>query len=57
MEIHTGKIVEENLVQSAFHQTLGDYTSPFNTSVAYQEDARIPHTRIYSKRRHIYIQL
>uniref|UniRef100_A0A8K9XAW0 Uncharacterized protein n=1 Tax=Oncorhynchus mykiss TaxID=8022 RepID=A0A8K9XAW0_ONCMY len=24
MELSTGKILEENLVQSAFHQTLGD---------------------------------
>jgi hypothetical protein len=25
MELRTGKILEENLVQSAFHQILGDY--------------------------------
>jgi hypothetical protein len=27
MELSTGKILEENLVQSAFHQTLGDALS------------------------------
>ena len=33
MELSTGKILEENLVQSAFHQTLGDKfkTITFNT--------------------------
>jgi hypothetical protein len=52
MEISTGKILEENLVQSAFHQTLGDeftfqqdnnlkQQSQIYTEVAYQEDSEI----------------
>ena len=53
MELSTGKILEENLVQSAFHQTLGDEFTfqQYNnlnhglkqgqlyTGVAYQEDS------------------
>ena len=36
MELRTGKILEENLVQSAFHQTLGD---EFN----FQHDNNLKH--------------
>ena len=35
MELSTGKILEENLVQSAFYQT----QSQIYTGVAYQEDS------------------
>ena len=49
IELSTGKILEENLVQSAFHQTLGDEFTflqdnnqktqgQIYTAVAYQED-------------------
>uniref|UniRef100_A0AAZ3P2R6 Tc1-like transposase DDE domain-containing protein n=1 Tax=Oncorhynchus tshawytscha TaxID=74940 RepID=A0AAZ3P2R6_ONCTS len=36
MELSTGKILEENLVQSAFHQTLGD-------EVTFQQDNNLKH--------------
>ena len=43
MELSTGKILEENLVQSTFHQTLGDEftfqqdNNQIYTRVAYQD--------------------
>jgi hypothetical protein len=36
MELSTGKILEENLVESAFHQTLGDEFS-------FQQDNNLQH--------------
>ena len=36
MELRTGKILEENLVQSAFHQTLGD-------EFTFQQDNNLKH--------------
>ena len=36
MELSTDKILEENLVQSAFHQTLGD-------SFTFQQDNNLKH--------------
>jgi hypothetical protein len=36
MELRTGKIQEENLVQSAFHQTLGD-------EFTFQQDKNLKH--------------
>ena len=36
MELSTGKILEENLVQSAFHQTLGD-------KFTFQQDNNLKH--------------
>ena len=36
MELSTGKILEENLVQSAFHQTLGD-------EFTFQQDNNLKH--------------
>jgi hypothetical protein len=38
MELSTGKVLEENLVQSAFHQTLGDKR-------IFQQDNNLKHTR------------
>ena len=48
MELSTGNIIEENLIQFAFHQTLGDEFTfqqdnnlkhDKSTRVAYQEDS------------------
>jgi hypothetical protein len=50
MQLSTGRILEENLVQSSFHQTLGDLIhllagqkpktqGQIYTGVAYQEDS------------------
>ena len=36
MELSTGKLLEENLVQSAFHQTLGD-------EFTFQQDNNLKH--------------
>ena len=36
MELNTGKILEENLVQFAFHQTLGD-------ELTFQQDNNLKH--------------
>ena len=36
MELSTGKILEENLVESAFHQTLGD-------QFTFQQDNNLKH--------------
>ena len=41
MELKTGKIIEENLVQSDFHQTLGD-------EFTFQQDNNLKHTAKYT---------
>ena len=41
MELSTGKILEENLVQSAFHQTLGD-------AFTFQQDNNLKHKAKYA---------
>ena len=41
MLLSTGKILEENLVQSAFHQTLGD-------EFTFQQDNNLKHNAKYT---------
>ena len=41
MELSTGKILEENLVQTAFHQTLGD-------EFTFQQDNNLKQGQIYT---------
>ena len=41
MELSTGKILEENLVQSAFHQTLGD-------EFTFQQNNKLKHKAKYT---------
>jgi hypothetical protein len=41
MALSTGKIIEENLVQSAFHQTLGD-------EFTFQQDNNLKHKAKYT---------
>ena len=41
IELSTGKILEENLVQSAFHQTLGD-------KFTFQQDYNLKHKAKYT---------
>ena len=41
MELSTGKILKENLVQPAFHQTLGDHFT-------FQQDSNLKHKAKYT---------
>ena len=45
MEVSTGKILEENLVYSAFHQTLGD-------EFTFQQDNNLKHKAKYTLELH-----
>ena len=55
MELSTGKILEENLVQSAFHQTLGD-------EFTFQHDNNLKHKakstlELLTKKTQIYLKI
>uniref|UniRef100_A0AAZ3PA19 Uncharacterized protein n=1 Tax=Oncorhynchus tshawytscha TaxID=74940 RepID=A0AAZ3PA19_ONCTS len=41
MELNTGKVLKENLVESAFHQTLGD-------EFTFQQDNNLKHKAKYT---------